>query len=128
VLTHYDGPDPERIGNDPIGVRRDDFLDGVSIPAEVWVRQWDRLSLPLDRHRDALQGEWQRTAEAGRWEAMRVFSEYPMIEFPDSSLVCLDRRLLRDRLTIGIYWILANALEGHARDTITNFFGEVFEE
>src|SRR5262249_55557289 len=78
--------------------------------------------------REELQSEWERAGEAARWGAMRLFSERPMIEFPDGSLVCVSRRFLRDRFTNGIYWIIANSLREGARDAFTNFFGEVFEE
>jgi hypothetical protein len=128
VLAYYDGLDPTRIGNDPVGVRRAAFLNDTLVPAEVRDRLWDRLSQPLDRYRVALRSEWDRATEVGRLAAVRVFSEHPMIEFPDGTLVCLSRRFLRDRFTTGIYWIIANALEGNDRDTFTNFFGEVFEE
>jgi hypothetical protein len=36
--------------------------------------------------------------------------------------------LLRDRITHGVYWVLANGLATDRRQEFTNFFGEVFEE
>jgi len=51
-----------------------------------------------------------------------------MIEFADGTVVAVSRRLLRDRVTHGIYWILANGLPGHERQAFTNSFGPVFEE
>jgi hypothetical protein len=39
----------------------------------------------------------------------------------------VSRRLLRDRVTHGIYWVLANSLPGRERNDFMNFFGHVFE-
>jgi hypothetical protein len=129
VLAFYDNLDPRDIGNAPVGVQRAAWLSGTLIGADIRDRLWAQLSLPLHRYSEELRAEWERTGDAARWAAMRVFSEHPMIEFPDGSLVCVSRRLLRDRFTHGIYWIIANSLEGNkARNTFTNFFGEVFEE
>jgi hypothetical protein len=129
VLAFYDNLDPQNIGNAPIGVQRAAWLGDTRIAAEVRDRLWTQLSLPIDRYREEVLAEWQRSGEAGRWAAMRVFSEHPVIEFPDGSLVCVSRLLLRDRFTDGLYWIIANSLQGtSARNTFTNFFGEVFEE
>lgn len=128
VLAFYDNLDPQNVGNAPVGVQRAAWLSDTLIAAEVRERLWAQLSLPLHRYRDELRAELERAGDAGRWAAMRVFSEHPMIEFPDGSLVCVSRRLLRDRFTHGIYWIIANSLVGNARNTFTNFFGEVFEE
>jgi hypothetical protein len=128
VLVFYDNLDPEDVGNAPVGVQRSAWLSETLIAAETRDRLWTQLSLPLDRYRDEVRSEWERSGDAGRWAAMRVFSEHPMIEFPDGSLVCVSRRLLRDRFTHGMYWIIANSLIGNARNTFTNFFGEVFEE
>jgi len=111
-----------------VGVQRSAWLSETLIAAETRDRLWTQLSLPLDRYRDEVRAEWEHAADAGRRAAMRVFSEHPMIEFPDGPLVCVSRRLLRDRFTHGMYWIIANSLVGNARNTFTNFFGEVFEE
>jgi hypothetical protein len=128
VLAFYDNLDPENVGNAPVGVQRAAALRETLIAAEVRDRLWAQLSLPLDRYRDEVRAEWERAGDAGRWAVMHVFSQHPMIEFPDGSLVCVSRRLLWDRITHGIYWIIANSLVGNARNTFTNFFGEVFEE
>lgn len=58
---------------------------------------------------------------------MTTFSQFPMIEFPSGPVVAVSRRLLRDRVTHGIYWILANNLLGPERDDFTSFFVHVFE-
>jgi len=129
VLAFYDNLDPRDIGNAPVGVQRAAWLRNTLIGADIRDRLWTQLSLPLHRYREEVRAEWERAGDAASWAAMRVFSEHPMIEFPDASLVCLSRRLLRDRFTHGIYWIIANSLEGtKTRNTFTNFFGEVFEE
>jgi hypothetical protein len=129
VLVFYDGIDPESIGNVPVGVQRTAWLSNTLIAADVRDRLWAQLSLPLHRYRDEVRAECERAGDAAHWASMRVFSEHPIIEFPDGLLVCVSRRLLRDRFAHGIYWIIANSLKGTSdRDAFTNFFGEVFEE
>lgn len=58
---------------------------------------------------------------------MTTFTQYPMIELPHGPLVAVSRRFLRDRITHGIYWILANGVPQTQRQDFTNFFGHVFE-
>lgn len=128
VLSYYDQIDPVSIGHSPIAIQRATFLKDVRLAPDVSDRLWDCLSMTLGQYRVALQAEWNITVGPGRWAAMRTFNQFPMIEFPDGAIACLSRRLLRDRFTHGMYWILANALNGAERDRFTEFFGDVFEE
>jgi hypothetical protein len=115
LLSQYDTIDAGLIGHADIGISRGTYLANVRTAAEVRDRLWPFVSKPLDEYRAALQGEWERTSGAARWAAMRTFSQFPMIELPNGPIVAVSRRLLRDRVTHGIYWIF------------TNFFGHVFE-
>ncbi len=128
LLTHYDTIDANVIGDAAIGIQRATYLTGVRLPQERWDALWRVLSKPVTTYRDALQTEWDSTTEPARWFAMRTFSQFPMIEFPDGTVVAVSRRLLHDRITHGIYWVLANGLTTDDRQAFTNFFGDVFEE
>jgi hypothetical protein len=127
LLSQYDTIDAGLIGQADIGIDRGTYLANVRLAAEVRDRLWPLVSKPLDEYREALRQEWERTTGAARWSAMRTFSQFPMIELPNGPVVAVSRRLLRDRVTHGIYWILANTLAGRERDNFTNFFGHVFE-
>lgn len=127
LLSHYDTIDAGLIGHAEIGIDRGRYLANVRTAAEVRDRLWPLVSKPLDEYRAALQGEWDRTTGAARWAAMRTFSQFPMIELPNGPIVAVSRRLLRDRITHGIYWILANGVPPQQRQEFTNFFGHVFE-
>lgn len=128
LLTHYDTIDVSLIGDAAIGVQRATYLTGVRLPEERRDGLWGVLSKPVAAYRDALRTEWDSTTEPARWFAMRTFSQFPMIEFPDGTVVAVSRRLLRDRITHGIYWVLANGLTPDDRQAFTNFFGDLFEE
>jgi hypothetical protein len=127
LLSHYDTIDAGLMGHAEIGIDRGRYLANVRTATEVRDRLWPLVSKPLDEYRAALQGEWDRSTGAARWAAMRTFSQFPMIGLPNGPIVAVSRRLLRDRVTHGIYWILANNLAGRDRDDFTNFFGHVFE-
>jgi hypothetical protein len=127
LLTKYDTIEAGVVGQADIGINRGTYLGTVRLPANVPDRLWPLVSKPLADYRAALQGEWDRTTGTARWSAMTTFTQFPMIELPDGTVVALSRRLLRDRITHGIYWILANNLAGRERDEFTNFFGHVFE-
>ncbi|MFQ5891095.1 MAG: hypothetical protein ACE5JR_13795 [Gemmatimonadota bacterium] len=127
LLSHYDTIDAGLLGHAEIGIDRARYLANVRPAAEVRDRLWPLVSKPLEEYRTALQGEWDRTTGAARWAAMRTFSQFPMIQLSSGPIVAVSRRLLRDRITHGIYWILANNLSGRERDDFTNFFGQVFE-
>jgi hypothetical protein len=127
LLTQYDTIDAALIGHAAIGIDRRSYLSNVRTAVDVRDRLWPLVSKPLAEYRAALQDEWERTRGHARWAAMRTFSQFPMIELPAGPFVAVSRRLLRDRVTHGIYWILANSLVGRERDDFTNFFGQVFE-
>lgn len=127
LLSQYDTIDAGLIGHAAIGIDRGTYLANVRTATEVRDRLWPLVSKPLVEYRAALRGEWERTTGAARWAAMTTFSQFPMIELPNGPIVAVSRRLLRDRVTHGIYWILANNLAGRERDNFTNFFGHVFE-
>ena len=127
LLTQYDTIDAGLIGHANIGINRSTYLSTVRTAADVRDRLWPLVSKPLAAYRAALQGEWNRTAGAARWSAMTTFTQFPMIELPDGTVVAVSRRLLRDRITHGIYWILANGVPVDQRQDFTNFFGHVFE-
>jgi hypothetical protein len=126
LLSQYDTIDAGLIGQADIGINRGTYLTDVQTAAAARDRLWPLVSKPLDEYRTALRAEWDRTTGAARWAAMTTFSQFPLIELPNGPLVAVSRRLLRDRVTHGIYWILANGL--HDRDAFTSFFGHVFEE
>jgi hypothetical protein len=128
LLAYWDGVDPDAIGTAPIAIQRSTYLKDVRLSAEECDRLWPLVSKPIAAYRTALQEEWDARSGAARWSTMRTFTEFPMIEFPDGSVVTVSRRLLRDRVTHGIYWIIANGLEGRDRDRFTERFGDVFEE
>ncbi len=127
LLSQYDTIDAGLIGHADIGIDRSTYLANVRLAAEVRDRLWPLVSKPLDEYQAALRREWERTSGAARWSAMTTFSQFPMIELLNGPVVAVSRRLLRDRVTHGIYWILANNLPGRERDDFTNFFGHVFE-
>lgn len=127
LLSHYDTIDPGLIGHAEIGIDRSRYLANVRTAADVQDRLWPRVSKPLDAYRASLKDEWDQTAGAARWAAMKTFSQFPMVELPNGTIVAVSRRLLRDRVTHGIYWILANGLAPEQRQEFTNFFGHVFE-
>ena len=127
LLSHYDNIDAGLIGHAEIGIDRTRFLVNVRTSAEVRDRLWPLVSQSLDEYRAALQGEWDQTTGAARWAAMKTFSQFPMVELPNGPIVAVSRRLLRDRVTHGIYWILANGVPPGQRQEFTNFFGHVFE-
>jgi hypothetical protein len=115
------------MGTADIGMQRT-YFDNSNLRPDIRDAMWRLVSMPLDSYQTALRAEWDSTTGAARWSAMRTFSEYPMIELPGGTIVAVSRRLLRDRVTHGIYWVLANALKGGDRQQFTNYFGEVFEE
>jgi hypothetical protein len=125
LLTHYDTIDAGLMGQADIGVHRGRYLANVLTAPDVRDRLWPLVSKPVEDYRARLQAEWDRTEGPARWAAMTTFSQFPMIEMPDDTIVALSRRLLRDRITHGIYWILANNVPD--RQKFTNFFGHVFE-
>ena len=127
LLTQYDTIDADVMGHAHIGINREIYLANVHTAAAARDRLWPLVSKPLEEYRQALQQEWDRTTGVARWAAMTTFTQFPMIELPSGPIVAVSRRLLRDRVTHGIYWILANNLAGHERDSFTNFFGHVFE-
>lgn len=127
LLTQYDTIDAALMGHAEIGIDRARYLANVRTATKIRDRLWPLVAKPLDEYRAALQDEWDRATGAARWAAMRTFSQFPMIELPNGPIVAVSRRLLRDRVTHGIYWILANNLAGRERDDFTNFFGQVFE-
>jgi len=128
LLTQYDTIDAAIIANAQIGLQKKTYLESVHLPAERRNRLWPLLSKPIAEYRDALRTEWGSGKEPDCWFAMRTFSQFPMIEFADGTMVAVSRRLLRDRITHGIYWILANGVAPGDRQGFTNFFGDVFEE
>ena len=127
LLSQYDTIDAGLIGHAAIGIDRSTYLANVRLAAEVRDRLWTLVLRPLDEYQAALRREWERTSGGARWSTMTTFSQFPMIELPNGPVVAVSRRLLRDRVTHGIYWILANSLPGRERDNFTNFFGHVFE-
>ena len=100
----------------------------MQLPPEHRDGLWGVVSRPIAAYRMALRAEWDGRIEPARWAAMKTFAESPMIEFPDGSVIAVSRRLLRDRVTHGIYWVFANGLVGADRDRFTGRFGDVFEE
>lgn len=128
LLSHYDTIDASLAGHAEIGIDRARYLVNVRAATDVRDRLWPLVSKPLDEYRTALQGEWDQTTGGSRWTAMKTFSQYPMVELPNGPIVAVSRRLLRDRVTHGIYWILANGVPLEQRQDFTNFFGHVFEE
>lgn len=94
------------IGHANIGINRGTYLSTVRTAAEVRHRLWPLVSKSLAEYRAALQREWDRTTGTARWSAMTPFTRFPMIELPDGIVAAVSRRLLRDRITHGIYWIL----------------------
>jgi hypothetical protein len=128
LLTHYVALKPNMFGHGDIGIDKSRYLADAQAPAEVRERLWPLVSKPFEEYRQALQDEWNTTAGPGRLAAMRTFGQFPMIELPSGTVVAVSHRLLRDRITHGIYWILANGLSpGAERQAFTNFFGHVFE-
>lgn len=127
LLTHHITIGASLMATADIGMQRT-YFDNANLRPGVRDAMWRLVSRPLDSYQTALQAEWDATTGAARWSAMRTFSEYPMIEMPDGTIVAVSRRLLRDRVTHGIYWVLANALKENNRQRFTNYFGEIFEE
>lgn len=127
LLTNYDVMPANTFGDGAIGVDRSRFFADVRVPADVHGRMWPLVSKSLNEYRAALQVEWDRTTGASRFAAMRTFTQHPMIELPSGSVVAVSRRMLRDRITHGIYWIMANGVPPEQRQDFTNFFGHVFE-
>jgi hypothetical protein len=127
LLSHYDTIEAGVVGHAAIGINKATYLDNVRLAADIRTRLWPLVSKPLVEYQAALQAEWDTTTITGRWSAMRTFTQFPMIELPDGTVVALSRRLLRDRITHGIYWIMANGVPGGQRQAFTNFFGHVFE-
>ena len=125
ILAHYDTIPANAVGNADIGVEAGGIFANIRISPDVRERIWPLLSKPLEEYRAALQVEWDRTTGPSRWAVTRTFSQFPMITLPNGPTVALSRRLLRDRITHGIYWILANGVPD--RQAFTNFFGHVFE-
>lgn len=128
LLTYYDNLDPSSIGDAPIGIDRQRVLAESIVPQDTRERLWRWLSLPLKDYQAMVQEEWNRLDGPSRWSAMRSFTQFPMVELTNGSLLAFSRRFLRDRLTDGIYWIFANALKGADRDRFTEYFGDVYEE
>jgi hypothetical protein len=128
LLSHYATIDASMMGHAAIGIDRHRYLRDVRTASEVSDRLWPLVSKPVHEYQAALQAEWNGTTGVARWAAMRTFSQFPMMEFADGQIVAVSRRLLRDRVTHGIYWIIANNLDGRGRQAFTNFFGHVFEE
>jgi hypothetical protein len=89
LRSHYDSIDVGLIGKAEIGVNRRGFLANVRMAAEVRDQLWPLVSKPVDDYRAALQGEWDRTTGAARWAAMTTFSQYPMIEFSDGTIIAV---------------------------------------
>src|SRR5262249_12878342 len=120
LLAHYDTIDSGLIGRAEIGIDPKTHLANVHTAIDARDRLCPLISKPLDAYRVALEEEWRRTSGAGRWAAMTTFTQFPMIELPSGpTIVALSRRLLRDRITHGIYWILANKAPN--RQQFTNF-------
>jgi len=127
LMVKYDTIEAAVMGHADIGINRNSYLGDVHLAPEVRDLLWPLVSKPLAAYQDALRAEWDRTAGVARWSAMTTFTQFPIIELANGTMVAVSRRFLRDRITHGIYWIIANRVPSNERQAFTNFFGHVFE-
>jgi hypothetical protein len=124
VLANYIGRSQEEFVKDPARAIIDPakFL-GNKIPAESAQRFWEMESTTIEELAVVLARE---NAIASRQD-FTSFRMKPFLRLDNGNLICVNPGFLQEKLEIGLFWTIVNALQGDNRQSAFEVWGRVFE-
>jgi len=124
VLTNYLGRRPkELIENAGISIVGPETHFGTSVSPEITHKFWEMESTTMDGLRAAL------SAASGLvpHQDFTVFRMKPFVRLDNGNLFCVNPGFIQEKLEVGLFWTIANTLQGADRQNAFETWGKLFE-
>jgi hypothetical protein len=124
VLANYIGRNQEEFLKDPARAIIDPkkFL-GNKLPAESAQKFWEMESTTIDDLTVVLAREGPIAAR----QDFTLFRMKPFLRLDNGNLICVNPGFLQEKLEIGLFWTIVNALQGNDRQSAFEAWGRLFE-
>lgn len=124
VLANYIGRRPkELIENAGLSILNPESYFGTSVSPEIIHKFWAMESTTMDELKTALSA----TSGLVPYQDFTTFRMKPFVRLDNGNLFCVNPGFIQEKLEVGLFWTIANTLQGADRQKAFETWGKLFE-
>jgi hypothetical protein len=124
VLANYLGRSPQELIDNPnISVIDPRTYFGERISSELTNKFWQMETATME----ALASSLSSSSNLLQHQDFTAFRMKPFIQFENGNVVCVNPGFVQEKLETGLFWTIANGLDGKDRQYAFDSWGKLFE-
>lgn len=108
ILSQWFSLNPSNFSHDKTGINMQIYFKNSLVPKEYRDKMFDLLTLKIDDFEHRYKEELQITTNPAY--SFMTFKQKPLLALDDGFVICLSMRFLEQKISSGIYWIIADGL------------------